>query len=250
MCLTILGEYSSAFNREQFEQSGFVDQIKSLPIAEIMNSLLTNFGQHFMEEYFPARIEPMAFATTFDHLITYGALGKKTINDEFGTALWKQVVSNIKQGNVPISFIARRYGKDALNIVLQMGIQIHHGKYPEAFPFLSPDHHHTHPRAEEMITKSMPLVHLERSRNVQGAEFFETFDVLYYINAETHIFSDVMQGHCMRAKPNAQQYKPGEPGCWWIPPARLFVAAKLTQGPLSSKRIFEVFSAPIKLRTP
>ena len=221
-------------------QAGFTDQILSLTIGQIMLSLKTNFGEHFIADYFPTQMTPDQFANTFDGLLQYGTLRKRTIEDQFPTAKWKQITLNVTKDRLPLSYIGHCFGKDSLKKLFQMGIQVHYGKYPEDFPFLTPEHHHKHPKAREM--QDIPLVHLERRKNVPGAEFFDQLDILYFINQETHIFSDVCDGVCIKVLKNeTNQWIAGKPGCWWIPPVRLFYASKTLQTKLNNDKILEVY---------
>lgn len=240
--ITVIDAYPTPLYREQFHQAGFSDQNLSLRIGQILLSLKTNFGEQFVTDYFPPQITPAQFATIFESLIEYASLRKKTIEDQFGTPKWKQIILNITKHGLNLSYIAHSFGKDTLKKLIEMGIQVHYGKYPEAFPFLTPDHHHIHPKAREMPDNQIPLVHLERRKNVPDADFFDQLDVLYHINQETRIFSEVCEGVCIKVLKNeTNQWIAGKPGCWWIPPPRLFVAAKTLQSKLDKDKIIEVY---------
>jgi hypothetical protein len=103
---------------------------------------------------------------------------------------------------------------------------------------LTPGHHQIHPEAEKFA--AIPVIHLQKKRNVPGAQFYDGFDVMYFSNQKTHLFSDILEGHLCRAAPGPEQYVAGEPGCWWIQPIKLFVANKEQVTRLDTDKILQV----------
>ncbi len=88
---------------------GFSDQIQSRPIAEILNTILRTFGQELVDKHFQQPVTPADFAHTFEMLLTYGCLKKKSIFDVVHTNKFKEVIYNIKQKHWDYPAIAQTY---------------------------------------------------------------------------------------------------------------------------------------------
>jgi len=236
--ITVLKPYPTELYKNQFHNVGFTDDINTLTITDLKINLKSNLGDEFVQTHFPTSKSPADIANTFEMLLEYGTLKKKTIQDEYASTKFRQIIQNIKNGNVDFTELAKHYGIKACETVFKEGFTVTYGKYPTDFPFLTPGHHQIHPNAEKVA--GIPVIHLQKKRNVPGAQFYDSFDVMYFSNQKTHLFSDVLEGHLCRAAPGPEQYVAGEPGCWWIQPVNLFIANKQQVTRLDTDKILQV----------
>ncbi len=112
-------------------------------------------------------------------------------------------------------------------------IIVRYGLFPEEFPTILPGHHCFPNKADEF--NGYPAIMLQRKIHT-GHKSVDSFDIMYFMSIETHIFTEVFRHppfsqrptHPFSANPllfraqlnhaqqSGQQFVPGEPGCWWI----------------------------------
>ncbi len=188
-----------------------------------MSNLQKIFGDEFMKEHFTS-VTTAQFSDTFQILLSYGSLRKKKLSDEYNTLKFKTMINNIKTRNWDLTSIANQYGMEAAEQLFKEGIQVTYGKFPQTFPHIQPTHNQ-YPTMAEKYT-GYPIIHLQKVRNIPNAEFYNSFDIMYWANLKTHIFSDTLNGELCRSGDAEREYTLAPPGCWWIQPIHLFSAAK------------------------
>jgi hypothetical protein len=214
----------------QLETIGITDTQSTLSLNDILHNITLAKGPAFCTKYFKASVSQ---GKVLEALFKINLLRPKTLNEEFGTEKFEDTLHNIKEKNWKLPAFDKVFGTNSTEYMIKNFIVVQHGTFPGDFPTFPPGHHCFPNNADQF--NGYPAIMLQKKLNT-GHKALDSFDVMYFMSIETHIFIDTFRyppsthgpaypigadswfcrAQLNKAKPNAQQFLPGEPGCWWI----------------------------------
>ena len=225
----------------QLKNLGFATDKLTIPFRTILQKIQSLKGQDFVTTNFDSDDNQYK---ALEAIIGMGTLMPTTIEDEFKSEDFKNLIQKIKKSEYNLSAIATIYGEEGLKKIVTDSISVTIGTFPHAFDPAIVEGHHLYPEKHQLFTQ-YPAIMLQRKHAYDWMKT-SNFDVLFQISMETRIFSEVFRADLNHALKNEQEYKQGKPGCWWIQQSKFMEAAKLKMSQtLTVPMVLEVSSSTI-----
>ena len=234
----------------QLKSIGFSETVCTLPLITVVQNIKDTHGQDLYDTHLNGK-SPDQSGAIIQSLLTHNLLRPKTTNDILASEEFETTIKMIKidpsklpHGSKPweLMAIGNKHGMKVCEYVFKTGIDIKLGDFPDDFPDIRPGHNQYPDRSERFT--NIPMIKVERVLDLQNAQFFNSFDTVYFANRSTRLFSTIFNGDlCNAQKDPDNEYTRGKPGCWWLVQSKFLKTAGMPiTTPLDKDTILQVIN--------